>query len=468
MTYVEYPQSTTDVNQLEPMQGVELVYFVIPEAALWSVVHILFVLDGPLDFERLKNRVRHGYGHFHRLRQKPVRQGQRFFWENAGELRMDEHVKLIPADKSRTKADIEALIGGWLSQPLDPSRPLWEVHYAPQYEGGAAVVLRIHHAYGDGRSLQTIATSIVATSAEESARELPPSDPSIRNQAVAAAIRPTASRRSQSRPEGFFAHLWHRLRVRLRAYGKMMEAFKKDHDTGFSEVPSEQKAACFSRATSRARLREASTALGCTLNDLVLSGVSGALRNALLRQGVNPEQTRFTVSIPVDLHSPRSLIDMNKKGILTNHLGTVSVRLPIGVADGAERARLVARAMAEAMESGEALMQYKSLSGFHKMPQGLLVKVFRSQAHKLSGIISNLAGPKQPYFLCGQYVNSWLFWVVAAQLAGSHLGVSVTHYMDDVRVGVTLPMNAGYDVPALLEEMVAETERLADAALRSA
>jgi len=94
--------------------------------------------------------------------------------------------------------------------------------------------------------------------------------------------------------------------------------------------------------------------------------------------------------------------------------------------------------------------------------------MFHSQAHKMSGIVSNIAGPKQPYFMAGQRMRSWIFWVSAPQLAGAHLGVSVSHYMDEIRIGLTLPTNTGYDVRQLAEDMAAATEKLMESSLATA
>lgn len=458
----EYPQSTTPLAELEPMRGVELVYFVIPEASLWSVVHVMFELDGPLDLDVLKHRVAHRYAQFERLCQRPVKVGKEFYWETTGPINIDQHIHVVPEGIAGTRNQLETWLGGLLSTPLDPSRPLWEVRYIPQYEGRAAVVLRIHHAYGDGRSLQTIATGILAPSAEESLQRLEPLGTRVRHKAVADAIRPPSARRITYPPdEGAIQRWLRRIRIRLRAIAKAFSAFRKDHDTGYTLHPSDAKVLACSRPMSRSQLRAAATAMQCTLNDLVLAGVSGALRNHLVALGQNPDRTRMTVSIPVDLHSPRSLAQMHKDGVLTNHLGTISIRLPVGLKDGASRAAAIAQTMRESMEAGEPLMQYKSFSSFHRMPQGMLIRMFRSQAHKQSGIISNLAGPKDPLFLAGRRIDAWYFWVIASQLAGCHLGVSITQYQDDVRLGLTLPANTGYDVRALVEAMVAETEALA-------
>lgn len=464
---IEYPQSAKDTSELEPMRGVELIYFVIPEAALWSVVNIVIMLDGPVDFEVLKNRVQHGFGQFHRFGQKPVRKGKRFYWESVDDIRIDDHIKIIPDEPGQDRDRLWKLVGGFLSAPLDPGRPLWEVHYAPHHEDGAAVVLRIHHAYGDGRSLQTIATRVIGGSAQHSAelRALP--ERTVRHRAVADAIRAPTYRQHKTQAHGFVQRRLHALRARLRGMKKMMSSFKKDVDTGFDQMPSEQKLAAVSRPLPRLSVRNASARLQCTTNDLVLSALAGAIRNNLMQKGIDPQQTRMTVSIPVDLHSARSLMDMHKAKILTNHLGTVSLQLPVSVADGVDRARIVSRAMTDSIESREPLMQYKSLSSFHRMPQKLLVNMFRSQAHKLSGVVSNVIGPKDFTYLAGRRVNGWMFWVVAAQLPGSHLGVSITSYLDDVRIGLSLPANAGYDVRQLLEEIVVEVESLVAQALNS-
>jgi WS/DGAT/MGAT family acyltransferase len=465
---IEYPESAKDARELEAMRGAELIYFVIPEAVLWSTVNIMAILDGPIDLDALKHRVKHTFLRFHRLRQRPVRKKKEFFWETVEAVDVEEHVRTL--GEAMTQAEMNELLSKSMSTPLDISRPLWELVYVPRYEDGAAVILRIHHAYGDGRALQAIATSILESSREASLERLEALGATVEYKAVADAIRPPGVRRSKHPDEaaGSAARLLRGLRSFIRGVKKMAASFKKDHDTGFDDAPSAARVAAFSRPLSRARLRKASAQIDCTLNDFVLSGVAGAVRKHLEESGRDPALTRLTVVIPVDLHSPRSLKEMKQKGVLTNHLGTVSMQLPVAVADAAERARLVGRAMTESLEIQEALMQYKSLSSFHKMPQGLLVGMFHSQAHKMSGIVSNIAGPKQPYFMAGQRMRSWIFWVSAPQLAGAHLGVSVSHYMDEIRIGLTLPTNTGYDVRQLAEDMAAATEKLMESSLATA
>jgi hypothetical protein len=45
-------------------------------------------------------------------------------------------------------------------QPLDPRGPLWQFHLVEDYEGGSALVSRIHHCIGDGIALISVMLSI--------------------------------------------------------------------------------------------------------------------------------------------------------------------------------------------------------------------------------------------------------------------------------------------------------------------
>ena len=39
------------------------------------------------------------------------------------------------------------------TEPLDPAHPLWQIHLIDAYEGGSALIVRIHHCIADGIAL---------------------------------------------------------------------------------------------------------------------------------------------------------------------------------------------------------------------------------------------------------------------------------------------------------------------------
>ena len=47
-----------------------------------------------------------------------------------------------------------------LSEPLPADRPLWTLHLVEHFQGGSAIVARIHHCIGDGLALVHVLLSI--------------------------------------------------------------------------------------------------------------------------------------------------------------------------------------------------------------------------------------------------------------------------------------------------------------------
>ena len=46
------------------------------------------------------------------------------------------------------------------SARLDPSRPLWQVHFVPRFGPGSAWILRLHHCYADGMAMLRVLLSL--------------------------------------------------------------------------------------------------------------------------------------------------------------------------------------------------------------------------------------------------------------------------------------------------------------------
>ena len=51
------------------------------------------------------------------------------------------------------RAALQELVGELAYEPLDPARPLWQFHLIDNYEGGSALIARIHHCIADGIAL---------------------------------------------------------------------------------------------------------------------------------------------------------------------------------------------------------------------------------------------------------------------------------------------------------------------------
>ncbi|MGO4781822.1 wax ester/triacylglycerol synthase domain-containing protein, partial [Lysobacter sp. 2RAB21] len=64
------------------------------------------------------------------------------------------------------KRVLERFVSQLASSPLDGSRPLWQFHLIERYNGGSALVARIHHSYADGIALVQVLLSLTDTTAQ--------------------------------------------------------------------------------------------------------------------------------------------------------------------------------------------------------------------------------------------------------------------------------------------------------------
>ena len=80
-------------------------------------------------------------------------------WVDAEGFDLRRHVVALGGDDEvLARSEFDARADAALSQPLDRSHPLWEIHLAPRLEDGSVgLVMKIHHAMVDGKSALAIA-----------------------------------------------------------------------------------------------------------------------------------------------------------------------------------------------------------------------------------------------------------------------------------------------------------------------
>ena len=66
------------------------------------------------------------------------------------------------------KAMLQELVGSLISTPLDQSKPLWEFYLIEEYDGGSALLGRIHHCVADGVALVRVMLSLTDPTPEDS------------------------------------------------------------------------------------------------------------------------------------------------------------------------------------------------------------------------------------------------------------------------------------------------------------
>src|SRR5256885_1929813 len=111
---------------------------------------------------------------YQRFRQKVVQDTMGASWVLDDGFDLDAHVvphKLKRRRGQSERAAPQEFAGELATTPLDPARPLWQFHLVEDYEGGSALIARVHHCIADGIALISVMMSITDGGADPPARK---------------------------------------------------------------------------------------------------------------------------------------------------------------------------------------------------------------------------------------------------------------------------------------------------------
>jgi len=163
--------------------------------------------------------------------------------------------------------------------------------------------------------------------------------------------------------------------------------------------------------------------VGGTINDVVLSTLSGGLGSFLRAHGVATEGVELRAMVPVNVRSERD------KSALGNQVSMLIAPLPIGITDAAERHRAVIAGMdrlkAANQAGGFALLGRLTES----LPAGMqaLAGLFAPTSQSLFNLVcTNVPGPQIPLYMAGRKVEE--LWPLVPLSSGLGMNVCLTSY----------------------------------------
>ena len=122
------------------------------QANLMQIVGV-YEFNGTIEYERLRRLYEERFVPYERFRSCVVRDPTGYYWELDDNFDLDFHVARTALPGKGTTADLKRLVGRLASTALDPNKPLWQVHLVDNYNGGQALIVRIHHCIADGIAL---------------------------------------------------------------------------------------------------------------------------------------------------------------------------------------------------------------------------------------------------------------------------------------------------------------------------
>jgi diacylglycerol O-acyltransferase / wax synthase len=437
--------------------------------------HNLMMISGVLLFRerialtRLRRAIDQRFLVFRRFRKVPVERPGGAYWETDPDFDLHAHVVATRLPGRADRGELEALVSRLAATPLDPARPRWQFHLVDNFEGGCAVVMRIHHSYADGIALVRVMLSMTDASAHG-----PPAMPfapkaqrrSEQDDAFSQLLGPLSGAIDMAKKLGATligkgAALWDDPAkvVALAGQGTALTAelanlalMPQDSATRFKGKPARSKRVAWADPLPLDEVKTIGKALGASVNDVLLSCVAGALRSYLIDKGDPVAAVMMRALVPVNLRP------VEKAYRLGNQFGLVFLDLPIGVENPVARLYAVRGNMNALKGSYQPVLALGLLAAMGAGPKVLQEFLLQALARNGSAVMTNVPGPQQRLFLAGVAIDSMMFWVPQSGDIG--VGVSIISYNGAVQFGVITDAALCPDPDRITERFAAEFEKL--------
>lgn len=457
----------------ERMAPVDCAWLRMDHAANLMVINGVWLFDAPLERERLLRTVERRLASVKRFRQRAVCRRGRWYWQDVPGLDAAAHLvedRLPPGSGER---ELRALVSAEMERPLPPDRPLWKAHLVHGYDGGSAVLIRLHHCMGDGIALMVLMLAITDLEPSADLREAPGTWGSENPLADLFGDEPLSPREALrhleelmpegakllARPAEMAAAVprWLRGLGQVPSFAKMSLRWP-DPRTRLKGALGGSKRVAWSRPVSLDQVRRAKQAVGGTVNDVLLTAISGGLRRYLEAKGDRTDRLALRAVVPVSL---RPLTRMQDLG---NCFGLVFLPLCVGERVAARRLHHLQRRLKALRHSFEPLTVLTVLGLLGRSPRWLQDLVLRIFGTKGTAVLTSVPGPSRPLYIAGHPIRGLVFWVPTS--GGLGLGISIMSYAGEVRVGVATDASLVPDpegIVAGFEEELAFLEELAPA-----
>ena len=215
--------------------------------------------------------------------------------------------------------------------------------------------------------------------------------------------------------------------------GFVMEAARlltmsPEPSTRFRGKPGLRKRVAWSDPLPLEEVKAAGTALGCSVNDVLLCAAAGALRGYLAAHRDPVDGLEIRAIVPVNLRDPQGADQLG------NRFGLVFVSLPVGIANPLQRLFEVHSRMQALRHSPQPMLLLGLLEFAGQAPLAVQEELLQILGSHATAVMTNLPGPQRRLHLAGVEIDEQLFWV--PQSGDIAMGLSLLSYAGQVQFGL--------------------------------
>jgi WS/DGAT/MGAT family acyltransferase len=410
--------------------------------------------EGGIDFALIRRGTEALLHRIPRYRQKL--QWTPFFdhpvWVDDPDFHIDYHMRHTSLPRPGGIDQLKRMSARIMAQELDRARPLWELWVVEGLAGDRfATISKMHHCMIDGTSGVDLAQILLSPSPAfeipDAPRFMPRPAPSatelLRDEMLRRASLPLRALRSYRAFRREAQDLRAELRMRVRAIRELMGWVIQPA----SETPINGDLTPHRRfdwlAMSLADVKAVRKAADCSVNDVVLTTVTGAVREYMRLRNVVPSDLDFRVSAPVSVRREA------ERGRLGNRVSSWILQLPLGEASPLARLRAIHDMTQRLKESKQALGVEMMMQIAEWTPPVLLSLGAQAASGPINSIVTNVPGPQFPLYMFGAKLVE--MYPVVPLLEGMGLGIALFSYDGRIFWG----FNADYALLPDLDPFVA-------------
>jgi diacylglycerol O-acyltransferase / wax synthase len=453
----------------ERLTGLDASFLALERGGAHMHVGSVLVFDGPApEYDALVEAIAgrlHLVPRYRRRLAFPPFGVSRPVWVDDPHFNVRYHLRHTGLPAPAGDAELRTLAGRVFSQQLDRDKPLWEIWLVDGVRDDRfALICKTHHALVDGISGVDILTVLLDPDADP-----PPPPP-----APLWAARPAPSRAALfaeallervDEPVGVLrgavAHpdrAGAELGRAAAGLAAMLAAGVAGAPPSPINVPIGPHRRFAWAHAELVRFKAIKDALGGTINDVVLTVVTGALRSLLIRRGRETDGVELKAMVPLSVRAE------SERGALGNRVAAMYAPLPVGLADPLKRFAHVHSAMAGLKESGQAVgaLAITRLAG--AAAPTVLSQAARLQSRQrfFNLTVTNVPGPRVPLYLQGRRLRE--FYPQVPLVLNTALGIAIMSYAGDLFFGLLGDYDALPDLDLVADDLSAAIDALSLAA----
>ena len=403
----------------------------------------LLMLDRRPDHDRLRASVERWIARLPRLRQRVVEAPFGLAlpeWEDDPHFEPEYHAREVILPEPATERHLLDFVGAVFATPLDPLRPLWEAYLIEGLEDGrAACFFKVHHAVMDGVGSLAVFDAFTQSHRAEPVRvprHLPLRPPSATAGRVARMARDAIgqaaggladtvamSARAAFNPGETISDVW---RVVRGVRGLLSDLQAPTPDDPLARASTGIGRRLDGMTVSLPRLLRLAEVLDCTLNDVVLTAVSGAVGRYYAHRKLHVGELRCLV--------PMSLRQAQDRHALGNRVGAFNVALPIAESDPRKRLARIQQQTRTAKGDRRSAVYPLLMRALAVMPGFAYRLLAETATRHLNLICTNMPGPPTQRYLAGAKVEA--IYPFAPVAHGVPLSIALLSYGDTYGIGI--------------------------------